>query len=239
MKEVPEKIIEKVRKLLLLKESAAQVGSEGEAHAAAAAVHRLLVEYNLSLLDIGEVNPQSRLTVCESDRISYKDAAGNIWKRDLMRVLCEHNYCKMLLYTGTTHMVVIGTEENAATVIALFDYLRKTFRRLSEEKYSEYAQGRLGYWRTGKGKKNYIRSYLEGCIPGLRIQLEKIVQTPQETGLIVCHQKLISDYMTGIKLVKRKPVALKHKTNYEAYMTGVDDGSHISLNRQLKDNTLF
>lgn len=53
-----------------------------------------------------------------------------------MRVLCEYNYCKMLLYAGTTHMVVIGTEENAATVIALFDYLRKTFRRLSEEKYS-------------------------------------------------------------------------------------------------------
>ena len=103
------------------------------------------MEYNLSLLDLAGENPQNRLTACESDRISYKDAAGNIWKRDLMRVLCEYNYCKMLLYAGTTHMVVIGTEENAATVIALFDYLRKTFRRLSEEKYSGYVQGRRGY----------------------------------------------------------------------------------------------
>lgn len=111
MKEVSEKITERIRKLIRLKESATQIGSEGEAHAAAAAVHRLLMEYNLSLLDLAGENPQNRLTACESDRISYKDAAGNIWKRDLMRVLCEYNYCKMLLYAGTTHMVVIGTEK--------------------------------------------------------------------------------------------------------------------------------
>ena len=111
MKEVSEKITERIRKLIRLKESATQIGSEGEAHAAAAAVHRLLMEYNLSLLDLAGENPQNRLTACESDRISYKDAAGNIWKRDLMRVLCEYNYCKMLLYAGTTHMVVIGTRK--------------------------------------------------------------------------------------------------------------------------------
>ena len=48
MKEVSEKITERIRKLIRLKESATQIGSEGEAHAAAAAVHRLLMEYNLS-----------------------------------------------------------------------------------------------------------------------------------------------------------------------------------------------
>lgn len=138
-KEVPEKIIERVRKLLRLKESATQIGSEGEAHAPASAVHRLLLEYNLSLHDIGAENPQNRMAADESGRISYKDAAGNIWKRDLMRVLCDYNYCRMLLYTGTTYMVVIGTEENAATVIVLFDYLRKTFKRLSIRLFPEPA----------------------------------------------------------------------------------------------------
>ena len=37
MKEVSEKITERIRKLIRLKESATQIGSEGEAHAAAAA----------------------------------------------------------------------------------------------------------------------------------------------------------------------------------------------------------
>ena len=35
MKEVSEKITERIRKLIRLKESATQIGSEGEAHAAA------------------------------------------------------------------------------------------------------------------------------------------------------------------------------------------------------------
>lgn len=61
MKEVSEKITERIRKLIRLKESATQIGSEGEAHAAAAAVHRLLMEYNLSLLDLAGENPQTGL----------------------------------------------------------------------------------------------------------------------------------------------------------------------------------
>lgn len=56
---------------------------------------------------------------------------------------------------------------------------------------------------------------------------------------MICHQKLIDDYMDRFRLVRRKPVANRHKTNHKAYMTGVDDGRHISLSRQLKDNTLF
>ena len=92
MKEVSEKITERIRKLIRLKESATQIGSEGEAHAAAAAVHRLLMEYNLSLLDLAGENPQNRLTACESDRISYKDAAGKTIKtaKDMTIAQIEH-----------------------------------------------------------------------------------------------------------------------------------------------------
>ena len=111
MKEVSEKITERIRKLIRLKESATQIGSEGEAHAAAAAVHRLLMEYNLSLLDLAGENPQNRLTACESDRISYKDAAGNIWKRDLMRVLCEYNYCKIFLVINILNPLLLYSPE--------------------------------------------------------------------------------------------------------------------------------
>ena len=53
-KEVPENILAKIRKLLRLKESAIKIGSEGEAHAAAEAVNRLLTSYNLSLMDVGK-----------------------------------------------------------------------------------------------------------------------------------------------------------------------------------------
>lgn len=50
--EVPNKIIEKLKKLMRLQQSALKIGSEGEANAAAAAISRLLTQYNLSLMDI-------------------------------------------------------------------------------------------------------------------------------------------------------------------------------------------
>lgn len=43
-----DKILQKLRKLMNLKESAAAVGNVGEANAAAAGITRLLLEYNLS-----------------------------------------------------------------------------------------------------------------------------------------------------------------------------------------------
>ena len=43
-----DKILEKLRKLMNLKESAKALGNEGEAHAAAAGIARLLMEYILS-----------------------------------------------------------------------------------------------------------------------------------------------------------------------------------------------
>ena len=46
--EKQKKLYDKLRKLLALKDSALEVGSIGEAEAAAAAVQRLLREYNLS-----------------------------------------------------------------------------------------------------------------------------------------------------------------------------------------------
>ena len=54
--DIPDKIMERIRKLMRLKESTT---SEGEARAAAAAASRLLKEYNLSLFDIRKRSLQS------------------------------------------------------------------------------------------------------------------------------------------------------------------------------------
>ena len=77
---IPDKILERIRKLIRLKESTT---SEGEAKAAATHVKRLLKEYNLSLLDVNEKRPETVFEIRESGAISYKDSFGNYWKRDL------------------------------------------------------------------------------------------------------------------------------------------------------------
>lgn len=232
-KEVPDKILDKIRKLIRLKESAKKIGSEGEANAAASAVNRLLTEYNLSLMEISEEEKTAGPNIDESSRISYQDMYGNIWKRDLLRIISEYNYCQILLYSGTTYMVVLGTKENASVVIALYNYLRSAFKSLAADRHSEFVGGKRGYYRTQKFKRNYIRSYLLGCCTGLRSQFESINRTSKEAGLVLCHKTLIKDYLAAFKLVERKPVQNKRKTNYSAYNSGYVDGNRINLNKQI------
>lgn len=75
-----------------MKESAIKIGSEGEAHAAAEAVNRLLTSYNLSLMDVAPEEQKNMISVGESEKITYQDTYGNIWKRDLLRIICEYNF---------------------------------------------------------------------------------------------------------------------------------------------------
>lgn len=92
--DIPDKIMERIRKLMRLKESTT---SEGEARAAAAAASRLLKEYNLSLFDISGRDQETVFAIGRSGAFSYKDAFGSYWKRDLLNVLCRYNYCRILL----------------------------------------------------------------------------------------------------------------------------------------------
>ncbi|MBW9280371.1 DUF2786 domain-containing protein [Bacteroides fragilis] len=232
--DIPDKILERIRKLIRLKESTT---SEGEAKAAATHVNRLLKEYNLSLLDVNEKRPEAVFEIRESGAISYKDAFGNYWKRDLLRVLCEYNYCRMLRYQGSTNMLIVGTQENIAAVTVLYDYLRTAFRRLADKRHMEYVSTKRGYYRTEKYRKKYIRSYLEGVTPGLRGQFEAMRSTSaeevRETALVHCHNALIERYLETIGTSPSKVQPRKAKTDYSAYSSGMGDGRNISLNRQI------
>ena len=102
--DIPDKIMERIRKLMRLKESTT---SEGEARAAAAAASRLLKEYNLSLFDISGRAQATVFAIGRSGAFSYKDTFGSYWKRDLLNVLCRYNYCRILLCRGTTDMFIV------------------------------------------------------------------------------------------------------------------------------------
>ena len=232
--DIPDKIMERIRKLIRLKESTT---SEGEANNAAILVNRLLREYNLSLLDINERQPEEKFQIRRSDRLSFKDTFGSYWKRDLLRVLCQYNYCRLLIYQGTTDMTIVGTEENIAAVSVLYDYLRSAFRRLANKRHLEYVSSKRGYYRTGKYKKKYIRSYLEGASSGLREQFEAMrnipAETVRDTALVLCQGALIDKYLEKIRTCK-KVLTRNAQTDYPAYYSGMGDGLSINLARQIK-----
>ena len=70
MKTKKDKILEKLRKLMNLKESATALGNEGEANAAAAGITRLLMEYNLTENDIPGAREIRESTVYQKKYLS-------------------------------------------------------------------------------------------------------------------------------------------------------------------------
>lgn len=67
--DIPDRILERIRKLIRLKESTT---SEGEAKAAATHVNRLLKEYNLSLLDVNEKRPETVFEIRSPERSAIR-----------------------------------------------------------------------------------------------------------------------------------------------------------------------
>ena len=233
--EVTDKIVEKLKKLMRLQEGAKKIGSEGEANAAAAAISRLLTQYNLSLLDIDPEEKKEAMQIQRTGHISFKDTYG-LWKRSLMNVLCEFNYCKTFLISGQTNMIVVGTEANAFTVIYLYDTLRSIFRKLAPVRYEAFAEGKRGAARTEKYKRKYIASYLNGCVYGLKekLTLEAAANEVQEKSLVVCHNQLINDYMSNYSTVERKSAKTKRKNVAEAFYYGYRDGKNTNINKVIE-----
>lgn len=86
-----DKILQKLRKLMNLKESAAAVGNVGEANAAAAGITRLLLEYNLSEKDIPEQDKIDNPIAVED--IPYRTSVENgVWYRELVQTVCYFNF---------------------------------------------------------------------------------------------------------------------------------------------------
>lgn len=233
--EVSNKIVEKLKKLMRLQQSAQKIGSEGEANAAAAAISRLLTQYNLSLMDINPEERKKSLQVQRTGHVSFKDTYG-LWKRLLMDVICEFNYCKVFLISGQSNMVIVGTEANTSAVIYLYDMLRGIFRKLAPVRYEEFASGKRGAIRTEKYKRKYIASYLKGCVYGVKekLTIEAKANEAQEKSLVVCHNQLIDDYMSSYEMVQRKAAKTKKKDIVEAFFSGYCDGKKTNVNKAIK-----
>ena len=158
------KIWDKIRKISALKQSATEIGEEGEAQAAAAAITRLLLKYDLSLDDIpDEEKAKNKIVLRDIDfKVSYDNLQ---WFSFLIGTVCDANSCQHM--TGKkiseknkivkVHKVV-GREKNVEIVLYLVSFLSNHFLSAARKKrkISSYSSVQL-----------FMKSFLLGCVYGL------------------------------------------------------------------------
>lgn len=139
-----EKILEKLRKLMNLRESATALDNEGEANAAASRITHLLMFYNLSEDDIPEQEKLDNPIV--SEEISYKvDLNDGAWYTDLVSLISEHNLCRALIirvqHNGRmkrSKFQIVGRKKNVEIVLFLILFLSNQFVMIGKRDYTQY-----------------------------------------------------------------------------------------------------
>ena len=235
-----EKIVEKLKKLKRAYEGAKAINSEGEANAAAAAIQRILLEYNLSMDDVDtKEEDKSKVTEEHVSGYNYKSIGGK-WEFKLAQVICKWNFCYCFMQGNHQRIVIVGKPENIETVKWLLTLLSERFVAISKVRYKEY-QLTWEYREKPIVLDTYQRRYLVGCAAGLGIkfQEESNLMKQQEAeykqkvdALVLRNDREIKMYVDS--KYKMKFVNMNTKID-SCFHKGLSDGRNTVLNKQIEN----
>lgn len=242
-----DKILEKLRKLMNLKESATALGNEGEANAAAAGITRLLMEYNLTENDIPEQEKLENPIV--SEEIPFKaDMSSGVWYSKLVSIVCEYNMCRNLIVSTRTNgrmkrdkFEIVGRKKNVEVVLYLISFLAHQFVTIGKRGYAQYKHDCI--WKYGTYPKSltvYLKSFLYGCVIGLSEKFEEGKKVLKEqtniTALVRTTKSEIDDFLKDEKI----GTARKSKAEIDALcaMKGVEVGKNVEICKGIHAETV-
>jgi hypothetical protein len=234
-----QEILEKIRKLENLRQSAEEIGSEGEAYKAALIIHKLLVEYNLTMEDVPEDAPFS-----EDDTILYTEEDGTYmhgtripaWEKQLWAVLAEHFFCLAVRTRdeqyGYGKMRLVGTKINTDSARYVHDVFCNRLFPLSKTRYIEYIRS-FRISRDQYRPEPYTRwldNYLLGCTFGLAETLKK--DSEQSAAgihdLTLRTQSKLTDWFRENQ-GRIRTTSTRYSSNSEAVKRGMNDGRNLNL----------
>lgn len=243
-----ESVLKKLRKLQKLYEGAKQINSEGEAAAAAAAIQRLLTEYNLTMSEVGS-DEEKKDEVNEQvvSGLNYKSIGGN-WEYRLWYVICKWNFCKCFQYgVSYKRLIIFGSKENIEVVKWMWDMLAERFVEFSKNRWKEYIKTDE-YLNFKPSKDRYQRGYLQGAVEGLDAKLREISEKDKRdepdygtrvTALVVRTNTAIDEY-----IVKRFGGVGRGRNASQSYRAGVasgkragySDGYNTDIHKPIQSN---
>jgi hypothetical protein len=216
----------KIRKLQILADSAAKIGSLAEAEAATLKISKLLEKYNLSLFDLADSanKNSSDINIDFFGDIPARSPYGETWRQYLLATLCKFNYCRTIITTGK-RMRIVGAQVNALVVIDLFNSLQSVYR---------YAAKQTGI------KKTEISSFLLGCVAGLNSRLEQETQTTvMHTTKLVRHYEVAIDAFLARYFISNKKVRRSRRVAGEAFGEGFATGRNTPTQRTVQQQKLW
>jgi uncharacterized protein DUF2786 len=202
MEQIPQNIIEKIQKLLNLKEGAEAVNSLAEAENASAKLQALLMKYNLDLNQVASQNIANRAKVDIEevywDTSQYTKKSESFWIPRLFTGVARNNLCKVWWSRGNFVVNIIGHSHNLALVQYICEQLIAKIRIAEGHAWKTYNRDNP----YGEKRGTFRRGFLEGAAIGIENRLEDEyykMQTNHDNNpyavMIVSKKKELDDWL--------------------------------------------
>lgn len=235
-----ESILTKIKKLQSL--TVDRGATPEEAATAAAKAQALLFEHNLAQADVETLGPDAKPDPYGKVEHAHTDANRNNinWRRTLLHIIAENNFCSTVYTPNTTKQTVIGKKSNVETVL----YLNECIARQIEEMATQAAKTQL------TDKASYKISFARGAVATISNRLyqqrkesemkatsydagpQGYTQDQQQRNALVIRNSALELQATVKKFYPRlssgRSSAIR---NHEAYSAGKAAGHNISMNR--------
>lgn len=196
-----------------------------EAEAAAALAQELITRHQVTEAQLAaHTGPKDKAQIVSLEYFARGDSNLQKWERTLCNGICLTNQCRLLIYRGSTHLTIFGTQSNIAIVIELFEELRSLVRELSHSAYKAYGYGQPTAWKT-----SFCLGATTALIRRMKDASTKVVQETGSTALMVLEDQRAETAMKGysphIKFVRNR----KGPSNSSAFSAGYEAGQSLPI----------
>jgi len=207
-----ETILEKIKKLKAMEESANELGNDHDAAASAAKVQNLLLQHKIEMSEVEDFDITDDIFVDEEDY--YWEDSGiphsgkrSHWLTRLAMHVADHNGCQTLSYKGSNRVCILGTEDSRNIVTYILSVLARFGKSSCDKAYRKeyYKAKNEGTQYLMKGfKRAFLAAYVRTIGNRLHEANKEQLAEVSERGLMVLNAETLAvqEYLDSMKLGK-------------------------------------
>lgn len=240
-----EKILAKLRKLMMKEQSAKELGNMEEAFAFAQGIQKILNEYNLSMSDIDmsdKSSPKPGMTKGFDVKSKGFKGRGGV---SIMHVIAKYNWCKVFWQSETgsinPKVTIVGLPQNVEVVKYLFSVVMRSAESIGKKEYRNYVKSFeknilndvLGNKKPSRGK--YMRAFIQGFKNGLEDKFleerNKFQQSNDKAGAIILVNDKMIDTFVRESLGDTTTFSQKFSKVGNAMEKGYESGKNLEISK--------
>lgn len=256
---IPQNIIDRIQKLINLKEGAEAVNSLAEAENASARLQEMLLKYNLSIEDVKKSKVEQKAEIEDKWVPIYADKRESFWIPKLYWAIARNNLC----YASFSERAVwiVGEKHNVELVLYIAEQMVNKIRIAEKFSWKNYDKENRNN-PVAEKRGTYRRGFFEGAALGIdqRLQREREEMEAEANKMalmIISKEKVVNDYMeekywapakqrrkealesednTNTKKKSRKIKIRKgprELSSNDGYKNGYDSGLAMNINKGL------